>query len=161
MATPGRTCLIAAGAAVLLLTLTSEARAQERSDKGNFTFVTVSSEEMPLGDGGVLTRTVQAGMVFAEDSASPFNRSATTCTGSTVVNAGGQATVVTGHCDMVDESGDVWTIWYSGGAEGGEWGFLGGTGKFDGVEGGGPFSADAQWADGRGINAWEATYTLP
>jgi hypothetical protein len=37
---------------------------------------------------------------------------------------------------------------------------MGGTGKFEGIEGGGTFSAEAQWADGRGINSWEGTYTL-
>ena len=119
-----------------------------------------ASEEMPLGDGHVLMRVVQSGMVFADDPASAIDRTATTCTGSTVMDATGRATVVSGHCDGVDANGDVWTAWYGGDEDGGDWGFMGGTGKFEGIEGRGTFSAEVQWADGRGINSWEVTYTL-
>jgi uncharacterized protein YaiE (UPF0345 family) len=160
MATHGRTFLILAGAAVSFLAVAPESRAQERSDSGDFTFLTTSSEEMPLSDGHLLVRVVQSGMVFAADPASPLDRSATTCSGSMVMDASARGTVVSGHCDMVDEDEDVWTIWYAGDQDGGSWGFMGGTGKFEGVEGRGTFSADAQWADGRGINSWEGTYTL-
>jgi hypothetical protein len=160
MATRGRTFLISAGAAVLFLALAPGSQAQERSDSGDFSFVTASSEEMPLGDGQVLMRVVQSGMVFADDPASPLDRSATTCSGSTVMGVPAQATVVSGHCDMVDADGDVWTAWYAGNQDGGDWGFMGGTGKFEGVEGDGTFSAGVQWADGRGINSWKVTYTL-
>ena len=160
MATRGRTFLISAGAVVLFLALAPGAPAQERSDSGDFTFLTTSSEEMPLSDGHVLMRVVQSGMVFADDPASPLDRSATTCSGSTVLDASARATVVSGHCDMVDADGDVWTAWYAGKQDGGVWGFMGGTGKFEGIKGRGTFSAEAQWADGRGINAWEVTYTL-
>ncbi len=63
-------------------------------------------------------------------------------------------------CGGVDADGDVWTIWYGGDEDGGDWGYMGGTGKFEGIKGGGTFSAESQWSDGRGINSWEGTYTL-
>lgn len=160
MAHRGRTFLILAGTMVLLLSLTTGSPAQERSHSGDFAFMTTASEEMPLSDGQVLMRVVQSGMVFADDPASPIDRTATTCTGSTVMDATGRATVVSGHCDGVDADGDVWTIWYGGDEDGGDWGYMGGTGKFEGIEGGGTFSAESQWSDGRGINSWEGTYTL-
>ena len=75
-------------------------------------------------------------------------------------DATGRGTVVSGHCDGVDADGDVWTIWYGGDEDGGDWGYMGGTGKFEGIEGGGTFSAESQWSDGRGINSWEGKYTL-
>ena len=161
MAHRGRTFLILAGTMVLLLSLTTGSPAQERSHSGDFAFMTTASEEMPLSDGQVLMRVVQSGMVFADDPASPIDRTATTCTGSTVMDATGRATVVSGHCDGVDADGDVWTIWYGGDEDGGDWGYMGGTGKFEGIKGGGTFSAESQWADGRGINSWEGKYTLP
>ena len=161
MAHRGRTFLILAGTMVLLLSLTTGSPAQERSHSGDFAFITTASEEMPLSDGQVLMRVVQSGMVFADDPASPIDRTATTCTGSTVMDATGRATVVSGHCDGVDADGDVWTIWYGGDEDGGDWGYMGGTGKFEGIEGGGTFSAESQWSDGRGINSWEGKYTLP
>jgi hypothetical protein len=160
MATRGKTFLIASGAAVLFLAGAPGSPAQERSDSGDFAFLTTSSEEMPLSDGNVLMRVVQSGMVFADDSTSPLDRSATTCSGSMVMDTSARATVISGHCDMVDTDGDVWTIWYAGDQDGGDWGFMGGTGKFEGVEGRGIFSAEFQWSDGRGINSWEGTYTL-
>ena len=160
MATRRRTFLISAGATLLFLAVAPGSPAQERSDSGDFAFMTTSSEEMPLSDGRVLTRVVQSGMVFADDSSSPIDRTATTCTGSMVMDASARATVVSGHCDGVDADGDVWTAWYGGDQDGGDWGFMGGTGKFEGVEGRGTFSAGVQWADGRGINSWEVTYTL-
>ncbi len=160
MATHGRTFLIAAGAAVLFLAVAPGSPAQERSDSGDFAFMTTSSEEMPLTDGHVLMRVVQSGMVFADDSSSPLNRSATTCSASMVLDASTEAIVVSGHCDAVDADGDVWTIWYAGDQQGGDWGYMGGTGKFEGIKGGGTFSAESEWSDGRGINSWEGKYTL-
>ncbi len=160
METLGRTFLVSAGAAVLFLALAPGSSAQERSDSGDFAFVTASSEEMPLSQGHVLMRVVQSGVVFADDPASPMDRTATTCTGSMVMDATGQATVVSGHCDGVNADGDVWTAWYAGNQDGGAWGFMGGTGKFEGIEGRGTFSAEVQWSDGRGINSWKVTYTV-
>jgi hypothetical protein len=156
-----RTFITWAGAAVLFLALATGSPAQEQSHSGDFAFVTTSSEEMSLNDGTVLTRVVQSGVVIADDSSSPIDRTATTCTGSTVMDASGSATVISGHCDGVDGDGDVWTIWYGGNQDGGDWGYMGGTGKFDGIKGRGTFSAESQWADGRGINSWEGKYTLP
>ena len=161
MTTRGRTFLVSAGAAVLFLALAPGSAAQERSDSGSFSFSTSSSEEMPLGDGIVLMRVVQPGMIFTDDPASPLNRSATTCSGSTVMNTGAQTAATAGYCDMVDPDGDVWTAWYKGDQDGGVWGFSVGTGKFEGVQGEGTFRAGEAWADGRGINYWDVTYTLP
>ncbi|MFQ5528807.1 MAG: hypothetical protein ACE5FP_00510 [Gemmatimonadota bacterium] len=159
MTTCRRTSLTSAGAAVLFLVLAPGAEAQERSDSGSFSFSVASSEQMPLSDATVLMRVVQSGMVLTADPDSPLNRSATTCSGSTVASA--ETASIAGYCDMVDVDGDVWTAWYRGDQDGGVWGFLVGTGKFEGVQGEGTFRAGEVWADGRGINYWDATYTLP
>ena len=161
MTTRRRISIISAGAAILFLTLAPGSEAQERSDSGVFTYSTASSDEMSVSDGTVLMRLVQSGMIIADDPASPLNRSATTCSGSSVVNTSTQAAAVAGYCDMVDVDGDVWTAWYSGDQDGGVWGFLVGTGKFEGIQGEGTYSAGVQWADGRGINSWAVTYTVP
>ena len=160
MATRGRTFFISAGAAVLFLALATGSPAQEQSHSGSFAFTTTSSDEMPLSDGQVLVRVVQTGLVLADDPTSPIDRTATLCTGSTVMDASGMATVISGVCDGVDADGSVWTAWYGGDQQGGAWGYMGGTGKFEGIKGGGTFSAEVQWSDGRGINSWEGTYTL-
>jgi len=155
-----RTFYISAGAAVLFLTLASGSAAQERSDSGSFSFSITSSEEMPLSDGTSLIRAVQSGIVTANDPASPLGPSAGTCSGSTVESES-LIVAVAGHCDFVDMDGDVWTAWYKADEDGGAWGFLAGTGKFNGIHGEGTFRGGEGWSDGRGINYWDVTYTLP
>ena len=153
-----RTFFIFAGTAVLFLTLASGSAAQERSDSGSFSFSITSSEEMPLSDGTSLMRAVQSGILTTDDPASPLGPSAGTCSGSTVES---ESLIVAGYCDFVDMDGDVWTIWYKADQEGGSWGFLEGTGKFNGIHGEGTFRGGEAWSDGRGINYWDGTYTLP
>ena len=72
-----------------------------------------------------------------------------------------QAAVVAGYCDFVNVDGDAWTAWYKGEQDGGVWGYLVGTGKFEGIQGEGTYKVGESWADGRGINYWDVTYTLP
>ena len=148
------------GMMFLALGLASESAAQT-ADQGVFTFNSTQSEGMPLGDGTTLVRVVQSGMEMSSDADSPLNRAATTCTGSMIMDADGVPTAASGHCDMVDIDGDVWTAWWSGGAEGGDWGFMASTGKFDGIQGSGKYWPGVAWADGRGINNWTVDYTMP
>ena len=155
-----RSTVVLSGMVALLLGFASESAAQT-SAEGVFTFATTWSEEMPLGDGTTLVRQVNSGHVIADDPDSPLGPAATTCVGSNLMGADGVPITVNGHCDMVDGDGDTWTAWFSGNAEGGAWGFMGSTGKFEGIEGRGTFQPGLAWADGRGINNWQVEYTMP
>jgi hypothetical protein len=155
-----RTVVLFSGMLALFVVFASESTAQT-ADQGVFTFTTTWSEEMPLGDGTTLVRQTQSGMIMTSDADSPLNRAATTCIGSILMDADGVPTAASGHCDMVDIDGDVWTAWWSGGAEGGDWGFMASTGKFDGIQGSGKYWPGVAWADGRGINNWTVDYTMP
>lgn len=127
--------------------------------KGSFAFVT-SSESVALPGDRTLLRFVNNGFVLAEDPASPLHQSATTCIGATVVSTAGEPGVGYGHCDAIDKDGDLWTLWFRNDAHGGPWGYISGTGKFEGIEGGGTWAEGPQWPDGRGVNTWEGSYTL-
>lgn len=129
------------------------------SDKGQYTFVT-SVESVSLPGGQTLQRAVQNGLVLADNPESPLHESATTCSGGAVVSASGEPGIGYGHCDAIDKDGDIWTLWFRNDGSGGPWGYINGTGKFQGIEGGGTWTAGPQWPDGRGINNWEGTYTL-
>lgn len=129
------------------------------SDKGEYVFVT-SLETISLPGGQTLQRSVQDGFVLADNPDSPLHQSAMTCTGGTVMSASGQPGIGYGHCDAIDKGGDVWTLWFRNDGNGGPWGYISGTGKFQGVEGGGTWTQGPQWPDGRGINSWESSYTL-
>lgn len=151
--------VVLAGALLLATVLAPDAFGQgEVSVKGKFTF-SASSESVSLPDGRTLQRAVSNGFLLTDDPNSPLNQNAATCIGTTVMSATGEPVVGSGHCDAVDNDGDVWTLWWRNDAKGGPWGMMNGTGKFEGMEGGGTWAIGPQWPDGRGINTWEGTYT--
>lgn len=152
--------IVLAEAALLVTVLVSDALGQgEASVKGKFTF-TSSSESVSLAGGRTLQRAVSSGFFLTDDPNSPLDQNAATCIGATVMSASGEPGVGSGHCEAVDKDGDVWTLWWRNDANGGPWGMMNGTGKFEGMEGGGTWAIGPQWPDGRGINTWEATYTM-
>lgn len=156
-----RWTLVTLAALTLLLALTAaDASAQASvSDSGEYAFVT-TMETVSLPGGQTLQRTVQDGFVLADNAESPLHQSATTCTGGTIVSGSGEPGIGYGHCDAIDKDGDVWTLWFRNDGSGGPWGYINGTGKFQGIEGGGTWTVGPQWPDGRGINNWEGSYTL-
>lgn len=46
------------------------------------------------------------------------------------------------------------------GPDGNTWGFTGGTGKYEGITGGGTTTTLAQMADGRTAITWDGTWTM-
>ncbi|HYN23126.1 MAG TPA: hypothetical protein VE078_19360 [Thermoanaerobaculia bacterium] len=160
MALRTQSLIVLAGAALLMTADVPDAFGQEQvSAKGKFTF-SASSESVSLPGGRTLQRAVSNGIILTDDPSSPLNESATTCIGATVVSASGEPVAGSGHCEAIDKDGDVWMLWWRNDAHGGPWGYINGTGKFEGIEGGGTWAEGPQWPDGRGINTWETTYTL-
>ena len=51
-------------------------------------------------------------------------------------------------------------IWFWNGADGGEWGIINGTGKFEGMTGGGTSVPEAADPDGRFAIRWEGTFNM-
>lgn len=151
--------IVLAEAALLVTVLAPEAFGQgEVSVKGKFTFA-ASIESISLPGGSTLQRNVSNGFLLTDDP-SPLDQNAATCTGGGVVSASGEPGVGSGYCDAIDKDGDMWSLWWRNDAQGGPWGIMNGTGKFEGIEGGGTWAVGPAWPDGRGINTWEGTYTL-
>ena len=65
-----------------------------------------------------------------------------------------------GYCDAVDADGDRWWIWWNNTPESNKWGFIGGTGKYEGITGGGTTESLAQMADGRAAITWDGHWTM-
>ena len=153
--------LILTGTALLVTAHVPDASGQEQvSAKGKFTFTRMSSESVSLPGGRTLQRVVDNGFTLTDDPSSALNQSALTCIGATIVSASGEPGAGSGHCEAIDKDGDVWMLWFRNDGDGGPWGYINGTGKFEGIEGGGTWAVGPQWPDGRGINSWETTYTL-
>ena len=62
-----------------------------------------------------------------------------------------------GYCDIIDPEGNVAFLWYRNDGTIRTWGFLGGTGRFDGVAGGSTTAVLGGTADGRVVLRWRAS----
>ena len=115
---------------------------------------------MTLPDGRTVTRQVLRGTAIADDPNTPLSLASQDCMFTTVTAADGKTFSSGGFCDGVDKDGDVY--WAIGKADqnGGEWHYLGGTGKFEGLEGGGTYQLALEWPDGKVLATWEGTGTL-
>ncbi len=117
------------------------------------------SETTDLPNGHKLIRTHGSGFGLGSEG-SPFALTNLNCRGTIHASAEGVPQSMTGHCDAIDAEGDTWAAWYAGDGTTGKWGFMGGSGKFDGVEGGGTYKMEAQWSDGKWTSTWEGSYKL-
>ena len=121
----------------------------------------LNSETFELPDGQPAMRTHQRGTVLAEDESSSIHLSSQDCFGTMLLNADGSAAPGYGYCDGIDRDGDMWTIWWKNETgEGSVWGYLGGTGKYVGVEGGGTTQNVLRSPDGRMVITWKGKWTL-
>ncbi len=150
------TCTLA-----VLAVVTTPLSAQ-MSGEGTVTYVPVVMEMSPRPDGTMLQYAHQKGVVVATDPSVPLHLNAQDCVGATVVTAEGMVVQGHGSCFGTDASGDMWWIWYSTHSDGsGTWGFMGGTGKFEGIEGGGTTQSNPPTADGRLHITWDGSWQMP
>lgn len=135
-------------------------QAQKGTDRGQTVFVPVASESLELPDGRTVQRAQSTGYVIPDNSDSPFYMVNQTCFTTSVIAADGSVSM-SGYCDTYDSDGDVYWAWLRGDAQGGTWGFLGGTGKFEGIEGsGGKWKAGTTWPDGKWVVSWEGSWKM-
>lgn len=135
------------------------ALAMEYKAKGSVQYKIVSS--VPVGgEKSGKVRLQNQGVVQHEGEASPIKGNTQTCTGIYTVDAEGAATSGSGYCDAVDADGDVWALHFSGEAGAGTWTISWGTGKFEGMTGGG--TTKTLPAPGENMTAieWEGSWTM-
>ena len=146
------------GVVVFGLSWTPSVQAEEVAGGGSASYVTVSSEAFELAEGRPAIRVHQKGSIVAEDT--PFHLSSQDCFSSLILATEGPPVPAYGYCDGTDRDGDFWTIWFKDEQGGGStWGFLGGTGKYVGIEGGGTTKVEMQSKD-RMVITWEGKWTL-
>ena len=158
--TAKRYLVLTTAAALVCLGAADRAEAQQKiTGGGHGVFVPQASESYELPNGQTVERTKSTAFLIAEDPKSPFHLTNWNCAGTVVTLADDMGGSGSGYCDGVDSDGDVWWISWSG-VDGGPWSFLGGTGKFEGVDGGGTWKAAQEWPDGKFMNSWEGTWTM-
>ncbi len=153
---------VRAGLALAVLAVgASTSSAQEMKGSGMNMFAPKVNESFELADGTTANRMSWSGFMMADDPASPLRLASMTCSGFAVLRKDQVPVRSAGTCDSVDRDGDVAFYWWRHDEKGGgRWGFLGGTGKWATVEGGGTYEPAYQWKDGRSGNNWKGTWRL-
>jgi hypothetical protein len=149
---------VAAAAFLLLATVSGAKGGQKVTGSGHSFYVPKSSETYKLSDGRSVQQAAEAGYTTTAQPDNPLNMNTENCSGTTITSADGKTGTGSGYCVSFDPSGDAAWIWWRGDLDGGTWGFIDGTGKFKGVDGGGTWKTARQWPDGKFVNSWEGTW---
>jgi hypothetical protein len=134
--------------------------AAEVTGGGTITFVGFHIGERPVAGGMTLGQDHLRGVVLADDPANPMHMAAHDCIGGSIFNPAGEEDKGAGYCDAIDADGDVAFIAYFNHGDDRTWVFLGGSGKFDGIEGGGTTAVVGGTPDGRVVIRWDGVWTM-
>lgn len=118
-----------------------------------------SHASQKMDDGRTILHVHDKGIVEASDPKSPLHLTARDCSGTLILDAKGNFVDGAGHCVNLDKAGDeYWNTWTSS-PEGNIWRVYHGTGKFEGMSGGGTSKVIAYFPD-RYIISYEGTLTM-
>jgi hypothetical protein len=151
---------VSVAAFVLLATVSAAKGGQKVTGNGHNFFVPKSSETYKLPDGRSVGQTSEAGYITTAQADNPLNMNTANCSGTTITSADGKTGTGSGYCVNFDPAGDAAWMWWRGDLDGGTWGFVDGTGKFKGVEGGGTWKTTQRSPDGKHIDTWEGTWQM-
>ena len=135
------------------------AAAAEVTGAGTVTFVGLHVGDRPVAGDQVLGQDHFRGVILAEDPGNPLHMAAQDCIGGAIFAPDGTENGA-GYCDIIDPEGNVAFLWYRNDGTNRTWGFLGGTGRFEGVAGGGTTAVLGGTADGRVVIRWEGKWTM-
>jgi hypothetical protein len=145
---------------LILATGVSTLSAQAADVEGGNALVQKVLSATPLADGTMLLSVRSTGFSWTMDDEAPIGNGSILCYGSSVVSAEGEQTSGSGMCRVLDDSGDLWNIWWTG-TTSGDWGITNGTGKYDGASGGGTWANTTDYPDGKQMNSWTGSITMP
>jgi len=154
-----RAFLTIAMCTLIIGSLAAPASAGEEKGSGTATYAPAAVDTVQTADGGMVQRSHIMGIVLADDPSNSLHLASQDCFGTTVISADGTA-IANGSCDAVDAASDRWWIWWHNGPDANTWGFMGGTGKYEGIKGGGTTTPLAQMADGRTAITWDGHWIM-
>lgn len=123
--------------------------------KGTNFLETTSQTVTELGNGLTATQQAQTGPASAASDSGIFAGATFYCVATIIANSEGEVSSNRGHCMTTHANGELTWLWFNGSnALDGNWGFLDGTGVYEGIEGTGTFANDV---DGNGTyeGNWE------
>ncbi len=160
--------LIALVVAVVAGSLTAGA-GEPGSGSGHFTnyFQDVTLTEMP--DGSMAQLFHYSSMMVADPAGHPSANTAAECVGALRMNASGAVTSGSGSCFAKTADGHGYSYWWQVEEAGtadcpelcGVWGYYGGYGRFDGLEGTGTWKTTASFGESASMGTWANSYSMP
>ena len=127
---------------------------------GSATYIVTDSESTTHPDGTVTVIQTSKSVVVCDDETVPFHLGSQTAVGTLVMDADGNLLTTAGYLHTVDPDGDVMYIWWQGIEGGSEWGFMSGSGKYEGMEGGGTSKLISMQPDGSQVIRWHGKWTM-
>ena len=143
----------------LILACTVPSYAQEYTDTGRSVTVMKVVATIEALDGSKIERLIGKGFALADDPGSPLYMINQNCAFTNITGVDGSEKSG-GFCDGIDADGNVFWVVTSADDNAGNWHYLGGTGRFSNIEGGGTYTTAREWADGKVVITWDGTYTL-
>ena len=126
---------------------------------GTATYVMTHIGDRPVAGGNMLGQDHLKGVMLADGGTGPFHLAVHDCLSSMVAGPDGAPQQINGVCDAIDKDGDVFWMWFHNQGETHVWTFMGGTGKFDGITGGGTTKELASKPD-RLVISWEGSWKM-
>ena len=136
--------VLAAGMAIVPLTL---ANAADVKVTGTVTYVIVSEESTKLSDGRTIMHSHDKGVVISDDPQSPIHLALEDCFDTVVLGADGSLESGAGYCDTFDKDGDGYWFTWTATETGTLWNVYHGTGKYEGMTGGGSSTTELMLPD--------------
>ena len=146
--------------ALSLVLLPVFAAAKETTASGSATYIPISETKEMLPNGMTMTRLTSKCLVISDDESVDFHLAPQISTGSILSDANGKVLMSMGYGETIDADGDVMVIWWRGNETGSVWGFMGGTGKYEGIAGGGTSENIVLHSDGSQHIRWEGVLRI-
>jgi hypothetical protein len=127
--------LAIAGAGLLLCAI--PVLSHEGIVRGTITFVGNHIESRGIAGENSLGQDRMKGVIIADDATSELHLADVDCFSSSIVDKDGVPGDSAGYCAGIDKDGDVFFLWNRSTGIERRWGFFGGTGKFEKINGGG------------------------
>jgi hypothetical protein len=145
------------------------AAGESGSGSGHFTnhFQDVTVTEMPDGSSAQLIH--YSSMSVADQAGNPSAATAAECVGVLRMDASSAVTSGSGSCFAKAADGHGFSYWWQVKAYGtddcptmcGVWGYYGGYGRFDGLEGKGTWVTTDNFGQSGSMGTWTNTYSMP
>lgn len=143
-----------------LVVFTGTIHADDHKETGTTIWVATASESTELASGNTAKRITNHGISLADDAESVFHNATQLASGTDIYDEDGEWRSSYGYGEIRDADGDLAFYSYSNSPETDAiWTFLGGTGKFEGITGGGVSEAIHMTAD-RQVHRWKGSWTL-